>query len=339
MASSTPLSGVEMVDILVLSASDVRKLLTMRDIIGAVEQAFRAYGEGSSRLAPVIDTIVDKYNGEQEIKSGYVEDYCVGAKIVTYYKDNRARYGIPNLWGIIVLNDLNDGRPLAVIDGAYITASRTGAAGAVAAKYLARKDSETVGVIGAGTQGRYQVSALSEILKIRAVKVYDSEPEIAGNYVEEMSNQFNFQIEKAETAKQAVQGADVIITATPSTKPIIHNDWIKDGVHINAIGADAPGKQELDEAIIPRAKVVVDNLTQCTERGEIQTAIRRGLLKKERVYSELSDIVLGRKTGRTSSKEITLFDATGMAVQDITTAYTVLQLAKKKGLGATINIV
>jgi alanine dehydrogenase len=327
-----------MVDILVLSASDVKKLLTMRDIIGAVEEAFRAYGKGRSKLAPVINTIIDKYNGEHEIKSGYVEDYCVGAKIVTYYKDNRSRHGLPNLWGVIVLNDLTDGRPLAVIDGTYITASRTGAAGAVAAKYLARKDSEKVGVIGAGTQGRYQVSALSEILKIATVKVYDNVPEIAEDYVREMSSQFNFRIEHAQTAEQAVQSADVIITATPATRPIILNDWIKEGVHINAIGADAPGKQELDEAIVPRAKVVVDNIAQCIERGEIQTAIRRGLLKKEGVYSELSDIVLARKPGRTNPKEITLFDATGMAVQDITTAYTVLQLAKKTGLGAKISI-
>lgn len=328
-----------MVDILVLSASDVKRLLTMRDIIGAVEEAFRAYGKGSSKLAPIINTMIDKYDGEHEIKSGYVEDYCVGAKIVTYYKNNRSRYDLPNLWGIIVLNDLDDGRPLAVIDGTYITASRTGAAGAVAAKYLARKDSKIVGVIGAGTQGRYQISALNEILKIETVKVYDNVSRMAGSYVEEMSRQFNFKIEQAQTAEQAVQGADVIITATPSTKPIILNDWIKEGVHINAIGADAPGKQELDEAIVPRAKLVVDNLTQCVERGEIQTAIRHGLLKKEDVYSELSDIVLARKLGRTNSKEITLFDATGMAVQDITTAYTVLQLAKKKGLGATISIV
>jgi len=328
-----------MVDILILSALDVKKLLTMRDIIEAVEEAFRAYGKGTSKLAPVINTIIEKYDGEHEIKSGYVEDYCVGAKIVTYYKNNRLRYDLPNLWGVIVLNDLKDGRPLAIIDGTYITASRTGAAGAVAAKYLARKDSKIVGVIGAGTQGRYQISALNEILKIETVKVYDNVSRLAGSYVEEMSSQFNFKIEQAQTPEQAVRGSDVIITATPSTKPIILNDWIKEGVHINAIGADAPGKQELDEAIIPRAKVVVDNLTQCVERGEIQTAIRRGLLKKEEVYSELSDIVLARRQGRTNMKEITLFDATGMAVQDITTAYTVLQLAKKKRLGVTISIV
>ena len=328
-----------MVDILILSASDVKKLLSMRDIIEAVEEAFRAYGKGNSTLAPVIDTIIDKHDGEHEIKSGYVEDYCIGAKIVTYYKHNRSKLNLPNLWGIIVLNDLNDGHPLAVVDGTYITASRTGAAGAVAARYLARKDSTIVGVIGAGTQGRYQVIALNEILQIRTVKVYDHVPRMAESYVEEMSGQFDFKIEHAKFPEQAIEGSDVIITATPSTKPIINNDWVKEGVHINAIGADAPGKQELDEAIIPRAKVVVDNITQCIERGEIQTAIRLGLLKREEVYSELSDIVLSRKPGRTDPNEITLFDATGMAVQDITTAYTVLQLAKKAGLGTTIKIV
>ncbi len=327
-----------MVDVLVLSASDVKKLLSMRDIITAVEEAFRAYGKGSSKLAPVTDIILEKYDGEQEIKSGYVEDYCIGTKVITYYKDNRARYGLPTLWGIIVLNDLKDGRPLAIVDGTYITASRTGAAGAVAAKYLARSNSEKVAVIGAGTQGRFQVSALNEIVSISSVKVYDHHSHNAANYVKEMTSLYSFKIEQAESAEQAVRDADIVITATPSTKPIVLNEWLKAGVHVNAIGADAPGKQELDTAIVARAKVVVDSLPQCMERGEIQTALKLGLMRKEAIYAELSEIVLGRKPGRVGPEETTLFDSTGIAVQDITTAYTVFQLAKEKEVGATVNI-
>lgn len=327
-----------MTDVLLLSASDVRSLVSMRDIIDAVEEAFRAFGVGSSKLAPVILTIIENYDGEHEIKSGYVDKYCIGTKIVTFYKSNRTRYDLPALSGIIVLNDLNDGRPVAILDGTYITASRTGAAGATAAKYLARTDSTRVAVIGAGTQGRFQVQALNELFRITSVKVFDIDAKSSANYAEEMTNRFKFIVEAVDSAQEAVSDADIIITATPSTHPMVQSEWIEEGVHINAIGADAPGKQELDANIVTKAKVVVDSVTQCIERGEIQTAIKKGLLTKEQIYAQLSEIVLGRKPGRVSDKEITLFDATGLAVQDITTAYTVFQLAKKKGMGTTVKM-
>ena len=327
-----------MTELLVLSASDVRKLVSMRDIIAAVEDAFRAFGEGTSKLAPIVLTLVDKHEGEHEIKSGYVEGYSIGAKILTYYKNNRSQFGLPLLQGIIVLNDIRNGTPLAVMDGAFITASRTGAAGAVAAKHLARKDSRRVAVMGAGMQGRYQVLALKEVLGISNIKIYDIVSQAASDYVKEMTNKNEFKVEKADSPREAIKDADIVITATPSTKPYVSDEWIKDGVHINAIGADSPGKQELDASIVPRAKVVVDSVAQCVERGEIQTAIRQGLFGKGNIYAELSEIVLGRKPGRTSPTEITLFDATGMAVQDVTTAYTVYKLAKKKGVGTAVEL-
>jgi len=325
-------------EVLILSGSDVKKLLSMHDIVGAVEEAFRAYGKGESKVAPVILTLIDSHEGEHEIKSGYVENYCIGAKVVTYYKNNRAKHGRPALSGTIILNDLNDGRPLAILDGTYITAARTGAAGAVAAKYLSRENSAGVGVIGAGTQGRYQISALNEVRKIESVRIYDINAESAAEYVKEMRQNYPFKFEQAKTPREAVQGSDIIITVTPSTEPIVFDEWITDGVHINAIGADSPGKQELDPKIVARAKVIVDSVNQCIGRGEIQTAIREGMLRKETIYAELADIVLGRKKGRVNSQEITLFDATGLAVQDITTAYTVYTLARKKGIGVTFRL-
>ncbi len=327
-----------MTDILVLSVTDIKNLVSMRDIVSAVEESFRAYGVGLTRLAPVTLTMVDKYDGEHEIKSGYVDNYSIGTKVVTYFPNNITRFGLPTLFGVIILNDLTDGRPLAVLDGGYITASRTGAAGAVAVKYLAQKNSRIVSVIGAGTQGRFQVVALNEIIKISTVKVYDRNPTNRSKYVEEMSKKFQFQFEAFDTAKQAVQDTDIIVTATASTAPLIQDEWVQSGVHINAIGADSPGKQELDPKTVARAKVVVDSISQCVERGEIQTAVKMGLLKKENVYSELSEIVLGRKYGRLDEKEITLFDATGLAIQDITTAFTVYQLARKRGMGVRVRL-
>lgn len=332
------MEDVDTPDILVLSGTEMRKLLTMRDVIEAVEEAFRAFGRGTCKIAPVISTMIDKYEGEHEIKSGYIEGYCIGTKIVTFYKHNLSRYGIPALSGVVVLNDLNNGTPLAILDGTYITATRTGAAGAVAAKYLARKDSQKVAIIGTGAQGRSQLAALTEVFGISEVKAYDTISESAARYVREMSERYKIKIIQTQSAEEAVTGADIIVTVTPSTKPIVMDQWCQGGVHINAIGADAPGKQELDPAILTHAKVVVDNLAQCFERGEIQTAIRTGKLKKEDVYAELSDIVLGRKPGRVNAEEITVFDATGMSVQDITTAYAVFHLAKKKGIGTTVSL-
>ena len=325
-------------DILILSSSDVKKLVSMRDIISAVEDAFRAFGDGTSKLAPIVLTIIDQYEGEHEIKSGYVGNYGIGAKILTYYKNNRTHFGIPSLQGLIVLNDIANGSPIAVMDGTFITASRTGAAGAIATKHLARQDSHNVAVMGAGMQGRYQVIALNEILKISRVKIYDVVQQASIEYVKEMSERYDFDIGKADSPEEAIRDADVLVTATPSTKPYVKNEWIREGTHINAIGADTPGKQELDAKIMSRAKVVVDSIAQCVERGEIQTAIRQGLLRKENIYGELSDIVLGRKPGRVSSTEITLFDATGMAIQDITTAFTVYKLALKQGLGTRAQL-
>jgi len=327
-----------MSDVLVLSASDVKRLVDIRAVIAAVEDAFRAYGRGASKLGPIALTLIDKHEGELEIKSGYVEEFCTATKILLYYKDNPSKRGLPALSGTIVLNDINDGKPFAVLDGTYITANRTGAAGAIAAKYLARPNSEDIGVIGAGTQGRAQVAALNEIFNIKTVRVYDIDSQRTTNYVREMSAQYPFKVEPAESPAHAVLDADIIVTVTTSTKAIVQNEWVHEGVHINAIGADTPGKQELDPAIIPRAKVIVDSIAQCVERGEIQTAMRLGLLKKENIYAELSDILLGRKPGRVSPEEITLFDATGMIVQDITTAWTVYQLAKKQGLGINAKI-
>jgi len=329
---------VDTPEILVLSGTEMRELLTMRDIIEAVEEAFRAFGRGTCKIAPVISTMIDKYEGEHEIKSGYIEGYCIGTKIVTFYKHNLSQYGIPALSGVVVLNDLNNGTLLAILDGTYITATRTGAAGAVAAKYLARKDSQKAAIIGTGAQGRSQLAALTEVFDISEVKAYDTISESAARYVREMSERYKIKIIQTQSAEEAVTGADIIVTVTPSTKPIVMDQWCQGGVHINAIGADAPGKQELDPSILTHAKVVVDNLAQCLERGEIQTAIRTGKLKKEDVYAELSDIVLGRKPGRVNTEEITVFDATGMSVQDITTAHAVFHLAKKKGIGTTVSL-
>lgn len=225
------------------------------------------------------------------------------------------------------------------MDGTYVTAYRTGAAGAVAAKVLARKESEIIGVIGAGTQARMQILALKEILSLKEVKVWDINTTARDLYSKEMSEQLNITVESVDNVKDAVIDSDIIVTVTPSKKALVMKDWIKNGTHINAIGADAPGKQELDPKIIKMAdKVVVDSLEQCKIIGEIQHAIRNGLIKEKDIHAEIGQILIGEKKGRESKEEITLFDSTGLAAQDIAAANIVYKQAKEKGMGTVVSL-
>jgi alanine dehydrogenase len=274
-----------------------------------------------------------------DIKSGYIEDLgLIGTKIASGFYDNY-KLGLPPGIAIIILMDLKTSMPVAIMDGTYVTAYRTGAAGAVAAKVLARKDSEIIGVVGAGTQARMQILALQEVFSLKKVKVWDINTTERDRYVEEMSEELKIPIEPAEDIKNAVTETDIIVTVTPSRKALVMKEWIQEGVHINAIGADGPGKQELDPFIVKRAdKVVVDSLNQCRIIGEIQHALADGLITEDDVYAEIGQILIGEKIGRETNEEITLFDATGLAAQDIAAANIVYKQAKEKGIGRVVSL-
>jgi alanine dehydrogenase len=229
--------------------------------------------------------------------------------------------------------------PLAIMDGSYITAYRTGAAGAIAASVLAREDATRVGVIGAGTQGRMQILALKERFDLQEIRVWDIEENIAKNYVTEMSKALGIDVSYSTSREEVVRGSDIVVTVTPSKKALVEKDWIEKGMHINAIGADGPGKQELDPAIVGLAdKVVVDSLAQCRRIGEIQHALSQGLIREEDVHAEIGEILIGKKIGRESKDEITLFDSTGLAAQDIAAAHVVLKAAREKNLGYSTKL-
>ncbi|MEE9409421.1 MAG: ornithine cyclodeaminase family protein, partial [Candidatus Heimdallarchaeota archaeon] len=229
--------------------------------------------------------------------------------------------------------------PLAIMDGTYVTAYRTGAAGAVAADVLARKESEIIGVIGAGTQARMQILALKEIFSLKEVRVWDINSTARDLYSKEMSELLNITVEPVDNIKDAVTESDIVVTVTPSKKALVMKDWIKDGTHINSIGADAPGKQELDPRIVKMAdKVVVDSLDQCKVIGEIQHALRNGLINEKDIYAEIGQILIKEKKGRESKEEITLFDSTGLAAQDIAAANVVYKQAKERGIGSAVSL-
>ncbi len=281
---------------------------------------------------------VAKYRGEVDIKSGAAENFgLIGTKIASGYYDN-PKLGLPPGFAVIILLDLKTSLPLAIMDGSYITAVRTGAAGAVAASVLARKEIRGVGVIGSGTQGRMQVLALNELFPLEHVKVYDIDKVGSEKYAEEMSKRLNVEVQAMESVENAVSDVDVVVTAVPSKKAMVMDEWIKNGMHINAFGADGPGKQELDPKIMKRAKIVVDSLKQCRVIGEIQHALKQGLIQETDVHAEIGEILLGKKVGRETEEEITLFDSTGLAVQDIAAANVVYQLAQQKEIGQRVKL-
>jgi alanine dehydrogenase len=257
----------------------------------------------------------------------YLESLDISAvKIVNVHPNNKANYGLPTVMAIIALINPKNGFPIALMAGSWITAMRTGAAGGIAAKYLARKDSSIIALIGAGTQARTQLMAL------KAKNEFIAEAKLM--YSEKIEKIFS-----TNTAEEAVKGSDIIVTTTPSRNPIVMNDWIDKGMHINCIGADAPGKQELDPAILKRSKIVIDDWNQASHSGEINVPLAKGIISKKDIWAEIGEICAGLKQGRMDNEEITIFSSTGLAIQDAVTAELVYKKALKNHIGKFIELV
>jgi alanine dehydrogenase len=324
---------------IILTKSEVQACLSMSDAIDAVKAAYSAFAKGRVQMPSVQHLDVRQYNGEVDVKSGFVEDFqLMGTKIASGFYNNQ-KIGLPPGIAVIVLLDLKTSMPLAIMDGTHVTAYRTGAAGAVAAGVLARKDSQHVGIVGTGTQGRMQLIALRELFDIQNVRVWNINRSSAEKYRDQMSKMLSIDIEVVDTPRAVVPDADILVTATPSKEALINEDSIHEGLHINAIGADGPGKQELDPKIMTRvSKIVVDSISQCREIGEIQHALRLGLINESSIHAEIGEIINGSKSGRETESEITIFDSTGLSAQDIATAKTVYDNARKKKLGKRIDL-
>ncbi len=324
-----------MAKLLFLSRGSLESLLELRQVIEVVEQGFLFLHRGEALAYPVVREFLEKYEGIFGIKSGYVKsrDY-LGFKAGGYWKDN-PQIGIPGHQSLIVLFDPKTGVPQAVMDGNFITIIRTGAVGAIASKYLARRDSEIAAIIGCGTQGRIQLEALRVNFELRDVRCYDSVQQSAEVYAREMSTPHSL-VSPVLQPEEAVKGADVVVTTTPSTKPAISDGWISQGTHISAMGADTKGKQEIDTRLYQKCKVVVDDLKQCSVLGETQHNL--DFIQNRGIHAQLGEIVSGEKRGRESDDEITLFDATGIAFQDLVTAGLAFRLAQEKKMGTWVDL-
>jgi len=332
------LDGVEL-KVLLLSRAEVEGLVSMREAIEAVEGAFRAKGLGKVQMPPKSYIYFKGYDGDFRVMPAYLEEMgAAGVKIVNAHPRNPKEHGLPTVMATILLLDPKTGAPLTIMDGTWITNVRTGAGGAVAAKYLARKDSRVVAMLGAGVQARTQLLALNEVLRIEEVRVNDMLTKKAEQYAREMSEKLSIDVKVAKKAKEAVEGADIVVTVTPARKPILMNNWVSEGMHINAIGADAPSKQELDPKILLRAKVVVDDVEQAIHGGEVNVPLSKGVISRGDIYADLGEIITKKKPGRTSHGEITVFDSTGLAVQDIATDWVVYKKAKAMGKGLEVEL-
>jgi len=305
----------------------------------AVELAFKEKGQSLVQLPPKQYLFYSKYNGDLRIMPSYLEKSEISAvKIVNAHPNNPAKYKLPTVMATIILVDPKNSKPLAIMGGGWITAMRTGAAGGVAAKYLARADSRVIGIVGAGVQARTQLMALKEVLKeIEEIRVTDVMRASREKYAEEMSEKLGLNVRAVSNIKDTIRGADVVVTVTPTRVPIVKSWYIELGTHINAIGADAPGKEELDPELLKRAKIVIDDWEQASKSGEISVPLAEGTITKKDIWCEIGDIIAGLKPGRTSPHEITVFDSTGLAIQDAVTADLAYKKALAKGIGVYTN--
>jgi alanine dehydrogenase len=283
--------------------------LDYRQVNDAVEAVFREHARGHVQMPPKLYLTFP--HGDFRTMPAYVPALDIaGVKIVNVHPDNRAA-GLPTVMALTVILDVATGIPRAIINATRLTDMRTGAAGAIAAKYLAPKKEVVLGVIGSGRQAEAQVQAISRELRITEVKVWSRDEKNALAF----AGRFREFPGTATSIEQACD-ADVVVTTTPSRKPIVMHEWIHEGTHINAIGADAPGKEELDPLILKRAKVFVDDRPQAIHSGEINVPIAKGLFHAHDIAGTLGEVVVGVK-GRRNPDEITVFDSTGLAIQDL----------------------
>jgi ornithine cyclodeaminase/alanine dehydrogenase-like protein (mu-crystallin family) len=259
----------------------------------------------------------------------------VGVKIVTGYKNNPEKYGLPHILSLMILTDPENGYPLAVFDGTHLTTFRTGAMTAVAAKYLANPDSKVLAVIGAGTQGRSTAKALSRVFALREIRIHDLDSRAGEKYREEMTTSLQLPIRLSSQAREAVEGADIIVTVTSSEGEFVRNEWVKPGSFIGSVGS----YPELEPALPKKVeKVVVDDRTQARYRGELWKGYERGEFTDGMIHAELGEIVSGKKKGRETREERTLACLTGVGTLDVTVARRVYERALECKLGIWVSL-
>jgi alanine dehydrogenase len=295
--------------------------LDIRLVNLAVESAFADHGKGLVQMPPKVYITLPE--GDFRTMPAYLPSLSIaGVKIVNVHPGNPPK-GLPTVMALTVILDISTGVPIAILNATKLTDMRTGAAGAVACKYLSPKKEVVLGVVGTGKQAEAQVAAISRELKLTQIKVWGRSPE----HVRRFADRF-MEYPCVAGSVEKVCDCDVLVTTTPSRTPIVKSEWIHDGTHINAIGADAPGKEELDPALLKRAQVFVDDLAQAVHSGEVNVPITQGVYRESDIAGTLGEVVIGKKR-RLGNDTITIFDSTGLAIQDLAIAHIAMKHGRK----------
>jgi alanine dehydrogenase len=324
---------------LLLTREDVIHLLNMPDCMTVVEKAFAELASGTAVLPLRIG--ITPPDGLSLYMPAYLKQMgALACKVVTVYKNNPARHKLPTTIGKVLLQNPETGEVVAIMDGGYLTAVRTGAVSGVATKLLARTDvGQVAGIFGAGVQAKMQLWAVAEARRLQHALVYDISPEAMESFIKEMGHKLNLEVFPADSPRQILAEADIICTASSSATPLFDGSQVRPGTHINGIGSHTPGARELDTEIIKRSKIVADSYEACLkEAGDIMIPIQEGVITKEHLYAELGEIVIGKKAGRSGGSEITLFKSNGLAIQDAPAAKLVYDKAKRSGVGKEVVI-
>lgn len=351
-----------MFDMLALNHDDTVKLLDMETVIGKVETAYKLKDAKDAALWPMIFHEFESGVADMDIKSGHLSGAGIfGLKLVSWFGPN-AEKNLPQLVGTVMVFDGETGAPKAILSAEHITCMRTGAAGAIGAKYLARQDSKTLLMVGTGHQAAFQIAATLMVMpSIEKVLIWNAVDEnqakaFADGIEDRLSNEFlshfaddqekydlyskkfDVEFEVVSDIETATPSADIIITATPSRKAMIMKDWVRPGTHFSCVGSDMEGKQEIDEELFAIGRIFTDDITQSINVGESEKAVKAGIISAEDIVSEIGAVINGSVTGRTSDEEITIYDSTGIALQDLITANYAIRVAKEKGIGTGFKL-
>lgn len=324
--------------VLLLTQRDVARLIDIPTAIRVVRQAFVAMARGETVMPSKLYLPLPHDSDFRAMPAYLTRPPACGIKWVNVHPHNRAR-GLPTVMAVIVINDPSTGVPLAVMDGLLVTKLRTAASAAVAAQALARRNSRVVGLVGCGAQADAQALAHAGVLPLAQANVWGHSPGEAQRFCARMRRRLpRVSFVPCATLRRCVQDADLVVTLTSSRRPLVRRAWLKPGVHINAIGADAPGKQELDPQILRDALVVVDERTQAIHGGELNVPIRRRQFSPRQIHATIGEILIGKKRARRDAAELTVFDSTGLAIHDIALGAEIVRRAIRRGLGRRIAL-
>jgi alanine dehydrogenase len=317
---------------LIISRSEVEAVVDAARVLEVIEDAFKAHGRGRVLMPPRLRLELKEYGGFFSAMPAFLTG-SAGLKWVSSFPGNPGKFGKPTLMAILIYNDPQSGEPVAVMDATSITRYRSAAASAVATRYMARPDSKTLGIVGCGAQAGSHVLYMDKVMDFGEIYLYDKYRDRAEAVQKLIPDKCRLVGSPREAAR-----ADVITTLTPGNSKVLFPGDIRPGCHINAVGADAVGKQELDPAILRSGRVFVDDVDQAVNNGEVSTPIRDGVYSRDAIAGTLGQIVTGKATARLSALDVTIFDSTGLAVQDVAMARYVYERARELGVGTNVDL-